>query len=261
MAGNPRLRRNRIVFLGGVQRSGTNMIMELLDRSPDTKVFHESDTRVFDGTYCHRSEAVLHAHARSILPCIVFKALSESYKIAGLMAQFPCSSALWIYRSYPAVVSSNMLRWPGGTNVLARIVRDRSEGDWRAAGMSDKTHEIVRRLFRPGLNIESCQALFWYYRNQLFFDQGFDRDRRVLLVRYDSVAGDPPAELARIGEFLGIRFPRRAAMHVNPDSRTKLSLEIDPPIAALCDEMTSRLDAALRVGPLRRTIRKESQTT
>ena len=34
------------VFVAGMQRSGTNLLMEVLDASADTQVFHETDPRV-----------------------------------------------------------------------------------------------------------------------------------------------------------------------------------------------------------------------
>ena len=39
----------RYLFVGGVQRSGTNMLMDVLERSYETDVYHERDPRAFDG--------------------------------------------------------------------------------------------------------------------------------------------------------------------------------------------------------------------
>ena len=35
------------LFVGGVQRSGTEMMMAVLERSPETRGYHESDPRAF----------------------------------------------------------------------------------------------------------------------------------------------------------------------------------------------------------------------
>lgn len=236
---------NRIVFVGGVQRSGTNMVMELLEYSPDTKVFHERDPRVFR-MFAHNSEDAVRRQAKSFLPCIVFKALSDSHRIAHLMSLFPQSCALWVYRHYERVNASNLVRWPGDKNGLDQIVVDRSASDWRGAGMTDKTLRLVREHYRPDLSVASAQALFWYYRNQLFFDQHFDENDQVLVVRYENLLQHPPDELRRLREFLEIRIPDSAMSHVSANMAGKTpSLDIEPSIRALCEAMMTRLDAVL----------------
>ena len=37
-----------VILVSGVQRSGTNMIMDFYDRSLETTVFHETDKRVYE---------------------------------------------------------------------------------------------------------------------------------------------------------------------------------------------------------------------
>ena len=234
---------NRVVFLGGVQRSGTNLIMDLLEYSPDVKVFHERDTRAFDGEYCQQAESVIVKLGVSVLPCIVFKALSESYKIRHLMELFRDGRVIWVYRHYEPVVASNIALWPGHRNEIDKVVADPLSGDWRGLGMSETTLELLRAHYTPDLNEASAQALYWYYRNQLFFDQQLHLSPRALLVHYEAVLGDPAPELAKLSRFLEIRLPARAVSIIAPGpARVGEHVhDIAPPIRALCEDMLARL--------------------
>jgi hypothetical protein len=186
--------------------------------------------------------------ATSLLPCIVIKALSESHKISRLMTYFSHSSAIWVFRHYDQVIASNMARWPGGTNKLHEIVEAREHGEWRTAGMTDETYQNIRNYYRPDLSVASSQALFWYYRNQLFYDQQFEDDPRVLLMRYETITENPVCESKKLADFLGIRLSHRAVRHVFSESaKRRLDLDVEPRIRALCEEMLARLIRSLEI--------------
>ena len=53
------------VFVAGVQRSGTNMLMDALERSFETDVYHERDPRAFDNYLMRPPEVIARLHARS----------------------------------------------------------------------------------------------------------------------------------------------------------------------------------------------------
>src|ERR1700721_775604 len=67
-----------VVFVGGVQRSGTEMVMDVLERSPDTRVFHEQDPRAFD-RFELRADEVIRPLARSVAPCVVFNPFCDNH--------------------------------------------------------------------------------------------------------------------------------------------------------------------------------------
>ena len=236
---------NHVVFLSGVPRSGTNMVMDLLEYSPDTKVFHDRDPRAYRG-FLLRDDEIIRKRARSALPVVVFKALCEAHRLKVLTSQFAHASIIWVFRNYEPVNSSNMVHWPGTKNRLDEIIHDRSAGGWRGLGMTDETWALIKKHYREDMSVASAQALFWYYRNQLFFDQHLDYDPGVLLIRYEVIARDPAAELNRAAKFLGIRMPPRAVAYVSSKSaERKVHLDIDPAIRALCDGMLERLHKAL----------------
>jgi Sulfotransferase domain len=234
-----------VVFLAGVQRSGTNMVMDILERSPDTKVFHESDRRAFI-EFQLRGDAILRRLARSAARCVIFKALCDAHRLTTLMDQFQSSSAIWVYRHFDEVVSSHLALWPQGRNQIDKLVKDRSAAKWRGLAMTDETWDLVKRHYHPDMGLASAQALFWYYRNQLFFDQELDGNACVYLVKYEDIAGRPHAEIEQLASFLGIRTTAGMAAYVaHGSTRRKPPQPVDLPIRKLCEEMMNRLDVVL----------------
>jgi hypothetical protein len=235
------------VFVAGVHRSGTNMMMEVLERSWETDVFNEADPRAFDD-YMMRDEATIRELAdRSAAPVVVVKALNEAHDLLHLMDVFAPAKAIWMYRSYPDVVNSSLHHWPprgdGRRNKIDAIVMDRTAGEWRGLGMTDETHRMLCEHYRPGLDDASAEGLFWVYRNQLFFDQGLRRDPRVLLVSYEHLVSDEGDYGASLCAFLGISFTR--AMRRVPfgeSVRKREAPPIDAGIRALCERMQQSLE-------------------
>jgi len=240
-------RDREVVFVSGVQRSGTNMLMEVLERSWETEVFMETDPRAYDNYLMRERPIIRRLVEASPSRTVVIKALCEAHEVAQLMADFAPARAIWMYRHYDDMINSNMVAWPGGRNQIEDIVRDRDSAGWRGRGMTDETHAIIRRHHRPEMNDASALGLFWYYRNQLFFDQGFDRNDRVMLVRYESMVTDPAKHVAAIARFAGIECRRSMVDLISPASvRKRPSPDIDGDVRALCDEMLARLDAVWR---------------
>lgn len=232
----------RVTMVCGVQRSGTNMLMKILERSFETAVYHESDRRAFNRHQMREASVIRGLIRRSHARRIVIKALCEGDKISELLRLFAPANAIWMVRQYDDVINSSMKLWPGWRNHLDKIVLDRGAGAWRARGMTDETHALVRRHYHPDMNDASALALFWYYRNQVLFDQKLDDDPRLLTLRYESLVEDPEGYGALVARFVGLRFERSMVGFVFGDSVSKRPRpEIDPPIRSLCDEMLDRL--------------------
>ncbi len=199
-------RQRLTVFVAGVHRSGTNMMMNILERSWETDVFNEWDPRAYDENML-RDEAIIHELARkSPAPVTVIKVLHEAHDLRRLMEYFAPAKAIWMFRSYDDVINSSLHHWPGFRNKIDALVQDRKSADWRGSGMTDETHRIVREHYRPDMNDASAIALFWFYRNQLLFDQALDRDERVPLVRYEQLVSDNGKYAERLTNSLGIEL-------------------------------------------------------
>jgi hypothetical protein len=234
------------VFVAGMQRSGTNMLMDLLEQSFAADVFHERDPRAFH-QYRMRDRAVIRRLAdRSAAPLFVIKALCELHELRSLMQMFAPAKTLWIVRDYADAVNSALASFRHFGRQVARIAGNRLVDDWRAGGMSEETHAIVRRLHHPQMSDATAAAVIWYFRNILFFEQGFEHDERVKLISYETLVQEPEREGRQIFDFLGIPFSTRITRKVSRASiRKKPAPEIDSEVSDLCQTLMLRFGHCL----------------
>lgn len=232
------------VLVAGMQRSGTNMLMDVLERSWDTDLYHETDTRAFD-TYEMRPRPVIHELIeRSPAPVFVIKALCELDQLKSLLDEFSPTKSVWMVRDYSDAVSSALVSFRNFAAQVGRIAADRNSDGWRGRGMSDETHALVRSLYTPEMNDASAAALIWYFRNQLYFEQNLDRDPRVLLAHYENLVSAPQTEFPRIFDFLGLDYSPFVSRKVFASSiRRRSPPPIAEPVRALCEKLTMRLRA------------------
>lgn len=236
----------RIIFVAGVQRSGTNMLMNALEASPLTSVFHESDPRAYDDYVMRPIETLQGLTSRSPASVVVFKALLELQDLRALLDNFKPAKAVWIVRRFDDMVNSHLRKWPGCAQTMARIAEDRNAAQWRGAGMSDETHALVRKHTHPAMNDASAVALFWYFRNMLFFDQHLDSDQRVMPLRYETLVAEAATEYDRVFSFLDMQPPEKAGSSAFSSSVGKEKTpDIEPAIRALCDSMIERFDGLI----------------
>ena len=232
-----------VSFIAGVQRSGTNMLMDVLERSFATDVIHERDRRAFERFQMRAPEVIQAMVERSRAGHFIIKSLCELQHLSHLMQVFAPARSVWIVRDYHDVVNSMRVSFGNQARQVKRIATDRDSDGWQGQGMSDATHALVRARVHEDISDTSAAALIWYFRNQLFFDQGFDHDPRVLLVRYESLVTHPVSEFQRIFAFLGLAYRPWHSRKVVPHSiRKARQPEIEAPIRELCAAMTARFD-------------------
>jgi hypothetical protein len=232
------------VFVAGVQRSGTNMVMDVLERSLGTDVYHERDARAFDNYLMRPPELILQLRQRVRASHFVIKALCELQRLSQLMQTFAPARTLWVLRDCPDVVNSMLVSFRNQARQVLRIAADRNSDGWRGEGMSDETHALVRQLAHPAIDDASAAALQWYFRNVLYFEQGFDRDPRVLLVRYERLVTHPHEEFERMFRFLGLHYSAWVSKRVFASSvRKRAAPPIHPDIQQACERLAARFEA------------------
>jgi len=131
------------VFVSGVQRSGTNMLMDVLEANLETEVFHESDSRAFDDYELRPVEVLRGLVSDSKARVVILKALLDGDRILDLLQEFAPAKALWMVRSFYDCVNSNLRQWPRGRNMIDELVKGRDKADWRGRGMTDETYSVV----------------------------------------------------------------------------------------------------------------------
>ena len=241
-------RQQRVAFVAGVQRSGTNMMMDVLERSFETDVYHERDSRAFDNYQMRDVSVIRQLVEQSNAPCFIVKSLCELQDLSRLMDEFEMAGArpaktVWVNRHYFDVVSSMLVSFRNQANQVKRIAADRRSDGWLSAGLSDETYAHIQALVHADISDASAAALIWYFRGILFFEQGFDNDARVQLVQYESLVTEPQSEFARVFDFLGLDYSERVSSKVFGSSvRRRSPPEIDAPILELCNSLTARFE-------------------
>lgn len=232
------------VFVAGMQRSGTNLLMDVLDASAATQVFHETDARAFE-RYEMRDLAVIRQLAGHCpAPVFVIKALCELDRIKFMMDTFSPAKTLWMVRDWRDSVNSAIKSFGNFVPQWQRLAHG-DAGDWRGRGMSPATRELLAALYRPDASEAEGAAIMWFYRNALFFEQLLAADARVRVVFYEDLVLHPKHEVAAVYDFLelpgfnaaiaGPIHARSVKYHSRPD--------ISPAVAVLCDELLARFRA------------------
>ena len=232
------------VFVAGMQRSGTNLLMDVLDASAATQVFHETDPRAFE-RYEMRDLAVIRQLSRQCpAPVFVVKALCELDRIRFLMDTFAPAKTLWMVRDWRDSVNSAIKSFGNFVPQWKRLAHG-DAGDWRGRGMSSATRELLAAMYRPDASEAEGAAIMWFYRNALYFERQLASDERVRVVFYEDLVQNPMREVAVVYDFLGLRgFNRGVAGRIHSRSvKYRSPADISPAVAALCDELLARFRA------------------
>ncbi|MGZ4599225.1 MAG: hypothetical protein ACXVYY_02495 [Oryzihumus sp.] len=237
------------VYVVGLQRSGTNMLLRGLDAAPEVEVHNENDRRLFHRFRMRPDDVLLDVVARSRHRVVLVKPLCDSQRVDQLL-DLPTGTpgrAVWVVRDVDDRARSEVSKF-GDSNLAAlrRIAAGEADGDWQAARLPAEAVELVRSLGVDALTPDSGAALFWCLRNGLFFDLGLDARDDVLLLSYDDLVRDPEATMRQLCGF--IDFPWRPDLSAHVERRVSHGsrrLSIDPRVRELCDAMTARLEQVL----------------
>ena len=242
------------VFLVGVQRSGTNMLVRGLERSPEFAVYNENHRAAFSRFQLRPDPVIRRLVEESRHPYVLFKPLCDSHRTPELLDGLGLRRsprALWAYRSVDGRARSAVAKF-GDVNL--RVLRELANGGgrsrWEAQRLSPDSLQLIEGFDWDRLGPLDAAAVFWYVRNRLYFELGLAQRADVLVVSYDAMVAQPQAEMARICEFLGVAYDGRLITHVKPrPARREEALQLDPRIRDRCEELTARLEAARRGTP------------
>ena len=237
------------VWLVGVQRSGTNMVVRGLEESPEVEVHNENDGAAFEHFRLRPDPVVRELVLASRHRYVLFKPLCDSHRVDELLAlDTPkAGRAIWAYRGVDGRVRSALSKF-GDNNlrVLTEIATGRGSDLWQAQRLSDDSMQLIRSFDWKSMSPASAAALFWYVRNNMFFELGLDRRDDVLLSSYDGLVANPAAATHTLASFLGLLWHPGLAAHIERrDGSDSTPLDLDSRIRRLCDDLEHRLAAAV----------------
>ena len=236
----------RPVYLVGLQRSGTNMLVRGLDEAPEVETRNENDQAVFRRFRLRGDDVLLAAIGRSRHSVVLVKPICDSHRVDELLA-LPTAvpgRALWMWRDVDDRARSEVAKF-GDANLRAlRSIADGTIGaGWQGQRLDPAMTELIASFDYDAMDPHTAAALFWYVRNDLYFRLGLDRRDDVLLIAYQDMVEDPESAARRVCAFLDLPYrPEFAADVAAGPSRDRLP--IDPLVRSLCDDLTARLEQA-----------------
>jgi hypothetical protein len=236
----------RIVLIFGCQRSGTTMIQQtFLDRSWRVLILEEHDRRLVrpgtgrEETSWQEYPTVLRRIRRLPFEVVTAKPLVESASATALMDAAEGVKAVWMLRHYWTVARSNVSRFGiDNPHRDLRPIRSRDTNDWRYRGTTDETWETVNDLLNRRLTPFDAAALFWWTRNQLYFDQRLRADDRIRILRYERAVSQPAEVIRSLSDHIGLRLPLDSiTSRVRAQPFPPQTGELDPEVEQLCRKL------------------------
>lgn len=239
------------IYLLGVQRSGTNMLVRGLEASPEFEVRNENDRETF-ARFRLRFDRVVPVVEASRHGYVLFKPLCDSHRAAFLLDDLPTprpGRVIWAYRDVDGRARSAVAKF-GDTNLqlLRELATGRGQDRWEAQSLSDESRSVIAGFDWEKRSPHEAAAVFWLIRNALYFEQGLDQRDDVALASYEALVDDPEGAMDALCRFLEFPYRPQLIAHIDRRSRApRPPLELDPAIRRHCDEMRERLDASLEL--------------
>ncbi len=197
---------------------------------------------------------------------ILFKPINDSQAALEILDQFDNSRVVWIYRHFNDTVNSAVVHWGAsqrdmvvwiGENLakygsleeaMPAILRKPSFAVYTEK-MSRESAALLAEWTRAPISEHTGAAIMWYLRNQLFFEQSLDMNRRSLLVCYEKFVQQPDEQLRQICKFLSIRHSKKRSRTVVASSVGRNEApHIPPGILEACSGLLDRLNQAEKAG-------------
>jgi hypothetical protein len=234
------------VFIVGSNRSGTQMVCEAIGRSSHGWDYRESEFSIAFNSYYLRPDWLIKWLIRySPAPIVSFGSILDAQFTDNLLSRFEGARAIWVYRRYQDAANSSARNWDHLNDLVGWVAHGEPERlGARGRRISSKTMQLFSELFHEGLSKEEGACLYWYMRNQLYFELDLQNDPRVLIVQYEDAVLNQEKGFRRIFNFLGFPYDPAIIDNVFASSVNKHQWTgIDSRIQEVCDALKARLDA------------------
>ena len=244
--------KNKILFIVGCQRSGTSLMNRIFARDLNASVYRESSqlsSRDKERLRLNPLPEVKDILSKNKAPLIVIKPLVESQNILDWLGSFSSSKALWMYRNYKDVAKSNRKRFDENQSILdLKTIIQKTPGNWRAEKVSDAVHATISKYFYDDMSVYDAAALFWYARNQLYYELNLENNAQVFICKYEDLVLNPVTTMRDIYQFLNIdsrQINKIDEVHSNSIGKGN-AIELSQSVEKLCRELQEKLDRSYR---------------
>ncbi|MCE2572194.1 sulfotransferase family protein [Motilimonas eburnea] len=235
----------RTILVAGCQRSGTNMLMDILDLSLATDVFHERDERAFERYQMRELGVIKDLREQSKAPVFVLKTLCELELLPRLTQELAPAKILWIYRDFRDVVNSMLKSFRNQGKQIKRLASGQDDS-WWGNGLSESSLALLQDRVTPDINDTDAAALQWYVRNVMFFELGLDQGPDVKLVQYEQLVEQPQQVLPEVLSFADLPVNDKMTRYIFSGSVGKRNApSFSPEIEQLCLSLLNRLNACV----------------
>lgn len=235
------------IFIVGCQRSGTSMLMSVLDRQIDTWVYSDDHKKAFEKYRLKPLKTRLKLLENARARWVIFKPLCDSQNIDNLLSENSEAKAIWIYRRFQDVSNSAIRNWGGAQkHMIHNLARNEKWDHWMVEKLREEHRALVKSLYSEKMSDHTAAGLKWYLRNAIFFDNELHkRQDRIILVKYEDLVNSPRTQFENVFTFLKIPFSKSYISEIHNTSIGKNSFpEIDNKVSALCEDMLRQLDKA-----------------
>jgi hypothetical protein len=234
------------LLIAGFQRSGTTMLMNILHLRADTEVFDEArESATFVNFRIRSVDVVRQAIDASHYPFPCFKVIADSHVMPSILRELPDARVVWMYREPGPNAASRLKMFRRPTAAIRAVCEGQPGGGWFAEGVPAAVARELQGLDRSRFSEWDFAGLAWWVRNRIYFDLGLVDDRRVRLLRYESLVAAPGRTMRALNEWAGMEWRAASTRFVHAGSMRRPDLPaFDPQVASRCDELLQRLDDA-----------------
>lgn len=236
------------IFLVGSYRSGTNMTVWALERSPEVTLYNENNPIAFDNFYL-RDKHIIHTVTRETeTPIALYKPISDTWKARLFLSEYPDCKVLYIYRKVEDMIRSFVREFGDAgrdtiENVNLKRIVDGTHQYFTEypSVLTGRTKEYIKQFFSSDLDYNSLIALFWLFQNRLYIDLELYKEPKVMLLNYETLVEDPKSGFANICEYIKIQYTDDLVPDIKKSDRWNFEVPINEDIKIECDRLYNEL--------------------
>ncbi len=236
-----------VSFIFGCQRSGTTVLLKVLDKSINAKAYGEGEEPYFHPKSSElrlrlvSNKDITRLLDKELCQNIILKPLYESQRATELSNFFEQSRILWTYRNFNDSIDSHVRYYTkqDAVEYVRQIVgRERM---WMNENIDHEHLDELTPIINGLDNPYDAYAVYWYCRNLQF--KKLDGNPRVMPVKYERLVNDPVAYLPKIFRFLDLEFSEWMATGIYSDAVNKrIDFQLSDDIMTKCEQLQKYLD-------------------